>query len=83
MDEVRRSDGKGKAVLYLPKRSTVLILCFVVSLFAAAQFFTLDGAMIQLLKDESTDPTHVHECSASSIRCDSAWLRVCTAVRGV
>ena len=59
MNEVsRRSDGKAKAkaVLYLPKRSTVLILCFVVSLFAAAQFFTLDGAMIQLLKDESMPP---------------------------
>lgn len=54
-DAGRRSDGKdkGKAVLYLPKRSTLLILCFVVSLFAAAQFFALDGAMIQLLKDET------------------------------
>mmetsp|Transcript_8054 Transcript_8054/g.33888 ORF Transcript_8054/g.33888 Transcript_8054/m.33888 type:complete len:430 (+) Transcript_8054:83-1372(+) len=47
------SDARvGKPTMYLPKRSTVLILCFVITTFAAAQFYALDGAMMQLLKDD-------------------------------
>lgn len=49
------ADRKGNPDLYLPKRSTVLVLCFILCTLTSAQYHILDGIMDALLKDEGNE----------------------------
>lgn len=50
MSEKKRSEKTPS--LYLPKRSTLLVFCFILSTLTSAQYHIIDGVMDMLIRDE-------------------------------
>lgn len=52
MDKPASPRKKVPTKLYLPKRSTVLVFCFILMVLQSAQYHILDGVMEAVLRDE-------------------------------
>ena len=52
MEEAATSKKRESLPLYLPKRSTVLVYCFILTVLLSGQYHLLDGVMEAVLRDE-------------------------------